>query len=109
MSKKNPIPTTAKEIHKRFQDAKSCGVFFEYECEHNGEDCVCNTMLHYCPIIPGFIARERLEEEANLPDEDQTFWPVVREDGSPISEHYDFYYDLEDGMHYAVRKPKISS
>lgn len=103
MSAKNKQTTiTAKEIHKRAEDALRNDKLFEYECIYDGRRCVWNSYLEvgYATIIPLELARE-MEQLG-----DDLFYLICARDDEgneiELSEDYDYYKSELDGEYYAV-------
>lgn len=92
---------SAKEIHKRAEDALRNDTLFEYECICEGELCVWNPYLEYAILVS---SEEAIEKERSSPD---TFYPIAfrdDEDGDEcvFSDIYDYYFNEKDGHYYAV-------
>ena len=103
MSKNKQTTITAKEIHKRAEDALRNDKLFEYECIHDGRRCVWNSYLEggYAVIIPLELARE-MERLG-----DDLFYLICGTDDDTgeafdFSEDYDYYKSELDGKYYAV-------
>lgn len=89
---------TAKEIHDKFSEAVKKETWFEYECEHDGAECVRNTEMGYCFMLTQQEAEDMENTELN------TFYQVVRTNDEEISKYYTYYYDEIGDQYYAVRK-----
>lgn len=89
---------TAKEIHAKFNEAVKKEIWFEYECEHDGAECVRNTEMGYCFLLTQQEAADLENAEPN------TFYQVVRTNDEEFSKYYTYYYDEIEDQYYAVQK-----
>ena len=99
MSKKKPV--SAKEIHKRAEDALRNDKNFEYECVHDGALCVWNPYLEYVVLIS---VDEAILMEKAFPEE---FYPVIHRDEktgeeSEFSDYYEYYWSDTEEQSFAV-------
>ena len=90
---------TVEQLHKKFDGAQAADTPFEYTCIWEGCPCVRHTELGYCYLI----TEQEAKEYTQMFGEDD-FYEVEREDGSELSQYYQYYFLEFEESFFAVRR-----